>query len=163
MQEMYRSKRSCPWYFRLRKHQCYSLSFAWPPIGWTVVLKSPNDHNWVILCIFNSLIFGVNFLLTGKRIFITAVELIKTYLWYVEHESADFNWYDSGMKSATVMLVTKLCRWVNIGDILMVSVTLFEDRGRLSSVTCRDVTCHQHILFPISVTNINEARSHVES
>jgi len=93
----------------MRKHRCYSLSFAWPPIDWTVVLKSPNDHNWVILCIFNSLIFGVNFLLTGIRIFITAVELIKTFLWYVEHESADFHWSESGMMSATLMLVTQLC------------------------------------------------------
>ena len=93
----------------MRKHRCYSLSFAWPPRDWTVVLKSPNDHNWVILCIFNSLIFGVNFLLTGIRIFITAVELIKTFLWYVEHESADFHWSESGMMSATLMLVTQLC------------------------------------------------------
>ena len=93
----------------MRRHHFYSLLFVWPPIGWTVVLKSPNDHNWVILCIFNSLIFGVNFLLTGIRIFITAVELIKTFLWYVEHESADFHWSESGMMSATLMLVTQLC------------------------------------------------------
>ena len=109
LQEMYRFKRRRLWLVEMRKHRCYSLSFAWPPIDWTVVLKSPNDHNWVILCIFNSLIFGVNFLLTGIRIFITAVELIKTFLWYVEHESADFHWSESGMMSATLMLVTQLC------------------------------------------------------
>ena len=111
---MYRFNRRCPGYFQMQPNQFYSLSIAWLPIGWTVVLKSPNDHNWVILCIFNSLIFGVNFLLTGIRIFITAVELIKTYLWYVGHESAAFNWSDHGMKSTTMILATKFCCWLNI-------------------------------------------------
>ena len=81
LQDMYRLKRRFSEDFILRTHYFNSLTFASLPIGWTAVFKSPNYYFWVILCIVNRLIFGDNFLLTGIRIFIAAVQLIKTYLW----------------------------------------------------------------------------------